>query len=293
MKVLVTGCRGQLGSKVVDLLGSDPSYTVEATDRARLDVTRPEHSLQAAADFRPDWIVNCTAYTDVDRAESQPEAAFRLNDLAVGFLADAALSAGARLLHVSTDYVFSGEPTRGAPRPYTEEDPPGPLSTYGASKLAGEERLRRHPVPSLVLRTSWLYGGPGRNFLHTMLRVGREALAAGRPVRVVCDQIGTPTDAWSLAAQVRAVLECDLCGIVHASAHGTASWYDFALEIFRLAELAVQVEPIGRDEYPSRARRPAYSALENRRLRAAGLDVMPEWRKGLEQAWKRLSASQA
>ena len=141
----------------------------------------------------PSWIINCAAFTDVERAESEPEAARRLNDVAVGHLADAALDAGARLMHFSTDYVFSGDFRGASPRPYVEEDPPEPINAYGASKLAGERRLERHPVRSTVLRTSWLYGGPGKSFLHAILRRGEEALSRGEPLRVVDDIDSAPT----------------------------------------------------------------------------------------------------
>ncbi|MBI4600353.1 MAG: dTDP-4-dehydrorhamnose reductase [Planctomycetes bacterium] len=290
MKVLVTGTGGQLGSKLAGLLGRDPRFDVTGTDRRSLDVTDRTRVLEAARALRPAWIVNCTAYNDVERAEEEPDRAFLVNDAAVGHLADAAAACGARLLHVSTDYVFSGEPggeAGGVPRrPYHEGDAPGPLSAYGRSKLAGEERLRAHGVPWVVLRTSWLYGGPGRNFLHTMLRVADEARRGGRPVRVVSDQIGTPTDAWSLAAQARRVLLEGASGLFHASCEGAASWWDFAGAIFRLAGLGVGVEPIRLEAYPAKARRPRWSVLEKRRLTSLGIHVLPHWTQGLEAAWR-------
>ncbi len=293
MKILVAGKSGQFGSKLVELLCRESRFKVVATDRSALDVTRKSQVDAAIEASRPDWIVNATAYNDVERAESEPEKAQLVNDVAVGYLADAAQTVGARLLHLSTDYVFSGDFGSEPRRPYTEEDLPSPLSCYGASKRLGELRLAAHPAHSVVLRTSWLYGGPGKNFLHTILRVGEEARKEGRAVRVVHDQIGTPTDCWSLAAQVRAVLDTDLRGVFHASSHGEGSWYDFARAIFQRAALEVPVEPIRMRDYPTRARRPPYSVLENRRLGAMGLDVMPHWYEGLERAWGFIAASVA
>ena len=289
MKILVTGRNGQLGSTLVELLAKESRFEVVPTDRADLDITRRDQALAAARFSRPDWIVSCAAYTDVERAETEPERAFLVNDVAVGHLADAAQTVGARLLHVSTDYVFSGEPPPGAAlgtprRPYTEDDVPSPINQYGASKRAGEIRLQAHPVHSVVLRTSWLHGGPGKSFARTMLRVGVEAMKTGRPVKVVEDQIGTPTDVRSLAAQIRAILGTELRGIFHASCQGETSWFGFAREIFRVEGLNVPLVPIRTCDYPTKAKRPAYSVLENRRLAQAGLDLMPHWRVGLEKA---------
>ncbi|HVR74117.1 MAG TPA: dTDP-4-dehydrorhamnose reductase [Planctomycetota bacterium] len=288
MRIVVLGSRGQLGSKVVEALSAEPGLEVTGTDRGRLDVTDPGALEAGLRDLRPEWVINCTAYTDVEKAETEPEKAYLVNDAAVGFIADAALKCGARVLHVSTDYVFSGEFGGAPPRPYLEEDAPGPLCVYAASKLAGERRLSGHGVHSSVLRTSWLYGGPGKTFLHTMLRVGSEALRAGRPVRVVADQRGTPTDAWSLAAQIRRVVLAGARGLFHAASVGEATWFDFTREIFTHAGLEVRLEPIGTADYPTRARRPPYSVLENRKLDELGLNVMPPWKEGLARAWQRI-----
>jgi dTDP-4-dehydrorhamnose reductase len=288
MKVLVTGSAGQLGSKVVELLRGDPAFEVAPFPRASLDITREDSVREAVRSIRPSWVINCAAFTDVERAESEPEAARQLNDVAVGHLADAALEAGARLMHFSTDYVFSGDFRGGSPRPYVEEDPPEPINSYGATKWAGESRLERHPVLSTVLRTSWLYGGPGKSFLHTILRRGKEALSRGEPLRVVNDQRGSPTDVWSLASQVRRLLGEGVTGLFHASSAGEVSWFEFALEILRRADIGVGLEPISSAEYRSRARRPPYSSLASRRLEAAGLLVLPPWKEGLDRAWREL-----
>ena len=287
MKLLVTGSGGQLGSRIVEALHAGGAHDVVALPRESLDMTSREAVLEAVGAARPDWILNCAAYTDVERAETERAEAFRLNDEAVGILADAAEIHGARVLHPSTDYVFSGDFGGGPPRPYHEDDAPAPLSVYGMSKLAGEIRLRGHRVRSLVVRTSWLYGGPGRTFLSTMLRLGREAEASGKPVRVVGDQRGSPTDAPSLARQIIRLIEAGVEGLVHASAHGEATWHELAAEIFARAGLHPALERITSAEYPTRARRPPYSVLENRHLGRLGLDIRPGWKEGLERALEK------
>src|SRR2546426_3264332 len=289
MKVLVSGSRGQLGSKVLETLREEARLEARGMGQAELDITREEAVHGALKAFRPAWIVNCAAYTDVEKAESEPERAYRVNSTALKYLADAARESDARLLHVSTDYVFSGLFQGSAPRPYHEDDPTGPLNVYGASKLAGEICLQGHPARSTTLRTSWLYGGPGRNFLHTMLRLGKEHSLAQRPLRVVVDQRGTPTDAWSLAAQIRRLLFEEVDGLLHASSQGETTWLEFAREIFRRAGLSVPLEPITSAEYAAKARRPLYSVLQNRRLDQLGLSVLPDWKEGLRKAWERLS----
>jgi dTDP-4-dehydrorhamnose reductase len=290
MKVIVTGSAGQLGSSIVRLLGGDPAFEVTALPRPALDIARGDKVREAVRAVQPSWVINCAAFTDVERAESEPGAAWLLNDAAVGHLADAALETGARLMHFSTDYVFSGDFHGAEPRPYVEGDPTGPINVYGASKLAGESRLARHAVRSTVLRTSWLYGAPGKSFLHAILRRGKEALSQGAPLRVVNDQRGSPTDAASLALQVRRLLTEDAAGLFHASSQGEATWFDLAAEILRRAGIHARIEPIPSAEYPSRARRPPYSVLASLRLKEAGLLVLPSWQEGLDRALRELEA---
>lgn len=288
MRVLVLGSRGQLGSKVVEVLKQDAGHDVRGVDLPELDITR-EVSVHAAVEgFMPAWIVNCAAYTDVERAEIEPETAYALNSTAVAILADAALRIGARLLHLSTDYVFSGFFHGSTPHPYEEEDLPGPINVYGASKLAGEVCLANHEARSIVVRTSWLYGGPSRNFLGTMLKLAEDVKASGRPIRVVTDQVGSPTDAWSLALQVQRLLGEDLRGIIHASSRGETSWFGFAKAIFKEAGLQIPVEPIASADFPTHARRPAYSVLSKKRLEDLGVNVLPSWDEGLRLALRKL-----
>lgn len=287
MRVLVTGSSGQLGTRLLEVLGEDSRSEARGADLPRFDVTRERDVEEAIESFRPDWVVNCAAFTDVEAAELDPEAAYRVNATAVRSLARACARRGAKLLHVSTDYVFSGLFRSSAPRPYAESDEPGPLNVYGASKLAGEVGLEAGPCDFLLVRTSWLYGGPTRNFLDAILERARAALAGGPPLRVVDDQIGTPTDAWSLARQIRRLLAEDVRGLVHAACAGATSWHGFASAILRGARLDVPIEPIPSSAYPARARRPAYSALANRRLEELGLCVLPPWETALGEALRR------
>jgi len=290
MKLLVAGSRGQLGSKVVELGQSQPGLEVTALDRNALDVTRQRQVREVVKKVQPDWVINCTAYNDVEKAESEHDQVQLVNDFAVGYLADACLAGGARLVHVSTDYVFSGDFGGSPPRPYRETDPPAPLGAYGRSKLAGEERLEAHAVRSIVLRTSWVYGGPGKNFVETMIATGEAARKSGRPVRVVYDQESSPTDAWSLAAQILRLLSEDVSGIFHASCVGGVSRFDFVRAVYEVAGMNVQLEPVRLADFPSKVRRPHYSVLENKRLEDLGLNVMPPWKDGLLSAWQRIQA---
>jgi len=275
-----------------EVLERTSGVRVRALDRSALDVTRPDDVRAAVREARPDWVINCSAYNDVERAEVEPEQAFLVNDSAVGYLADAAEEFGARLVHVSTDYVFSGDFGGAAPRPYREDDSPAPLNAYGASKLAGERRLKAHGCRSIILRTSWLYGGRGGNFVTTMLDLGERARRTGEAVRVVRDQVGVPTDAWSLAAQIERLIREDVEGLFHAAAVGGVSRLDLVKSIYRLAKIEVALEPVRLEDFASRARRPHYSVLENRRLDALGLSLMLPWQEGLEKVWPHLRSAE-
>ncbi|MBI4584663.1 MAG: dTDP-4-dehydrorhamnose reductase [Planctomycetes bacterium] len=281
IRVLITGAGGQLGRALATRL-SARWETIPLT-RRDLDIENARQVEEAFTALRPHWVVNCAAWTHVDGAEKDPDGAFRANERAVGFLAEAAQKAGARLCHFSTDYVFDGQ----AARPYREDDPTGPLNVYGASKLAGERRLLSHPARSAILRTSWLYSEVGKNFFRAMLRLGRESGRAGRPLRVVDDQTGTPTDAHSLAIQVEEVLREDLRGLFHAACLGQTSWHGFAAAIFQLAGMEVQLEPIPSSAYPGPARRPKFSVLENQRLNQLGKNRMMGWQECLKEVLSR------
>ncbi len=257
MKVLLTGAGGQLGRALMQARPTDAD--VIALDRVALDIGDRAAVLAAVAAHRPELIVNAAAYTAVDRAEQEPEAAAQINHHAVQYLADAAMTYDARLVHVSTDFVFDG--MQG--QLYYIDDTPRPLSVYGATKWAGEQAALSAPN-SLIVRTSWVYGVDGANFVKTMLRL----MAARDEVRVVADQIGTPTHAASLARAIWALAGQGAAGIVHVTDAGVASWYDFAQAIqdeavaIGLLDRVVPIVPIATEDYPTPAKRPAFSVLD-------------------------------
>ncbi len=287
--VLLTGAGGQLGRALVERLRGS-NRTIHTATRSELDMADPAAVQRAIASMRPSWVVNCAAWTRVDDAESRREDAFGVNDEALGTLADAAHAVGARIVHFGTDYVFDGEFGDGeTPEAYCEDAAANPINCYGASKLAGERRLLSHPVRAVVLRTSWLYAPFGSNFFMTMLRHGEKALAEGTPLSIVADQIGTPTDVFSLARQTERVLQLDLEGLFHASCHGRASWFDFAQAIFESLGWDVALTPVSTREcpVPLAAARPPFSVLRNRRLEELGEDLMGAWEDGLGEVVRR------
>jgi dTDP-4-dehydrorhamnose reductase len=286
MRILLLGSGGQLGAKLAELL---PALgTVTALDRPQLDFNRPE-SLPALLDaVRSDIIVNAAAYTAVDRAESEPELARRLNAEAPAVLAESARRHGSLLVQYSTDYVFDGT----ARAPYDEQVPTAPLGVYGATKLAGEQAIRASGAAHLILRTAWLYSNRGHNFFKTMLK-----LAAERDrLRVVDDQIGSPTYADLVAAATVDMLrqlfqtgglDATRTGTYHVACAGRASWCGFARRIVARAALSdrVQVEAITTAEYPTPARRPAWSVLDCGKLARDFGIRLPDWEQGLEQCF--------
>jgi dTDP-4-dehydrorhamnose reductase len=259
LRVLVTGSAGQVGRA---LLGTAPAG-VEAwgMSRADLDICSSRSIAAALAERRPDVIINAAAFTAVDRAEIERDAAHAVNAEAPAKLARAAQGMGIRMVHLSTDFVFDG----AARRPYRPDAAVRPLSVYGASKAAGEAAVRAILPDALIVRTAWVYAAGGRNFVHTMLR----AMASGRQVRVVADQVGTPTHADSLARGLWALVEDRASGTVHLTDGGVASWYDFAVAIAEAAAgqgliaRTAEVTPITTAEYPTAARRPRYSVLDS------------------------------
>jgi dTDP-4-dehydrorhamnose reductase len=282
-KLLVTGAGGMLGQDVVRV-AREAGHEVVGLARAQLDVTDAGAVARAVADARPDAIVNCAAWTDVDGAESDPDGARAVNADAAGHLARAAAATGARLVHVSTDYVFAGDRAPDAP-PYVESDATGPRSVYGATKLAGEQAVAAAGGSHAIARTSWLFGAGGPNFAATMLRLAR-GTADGSPgrdeVTVVDDQIGCPTATAHLAPALVALAAGEaraVEGIVHLAGGGApVSWNGFATEIFHQAGVDCRVLPCTTAEMPRPAPRPAFSALASERPEAPRL---PDWREGL------------
>ncbi len=268
--LLVTGANGQLGSELRRLLGDSAVYV----DRDELDIT-DEAAVCGFLDAQNfDFIINCAAYTAVDKAEDDFEAADRINRLGPALLA----KYGRRVIQVSTDYVFDGT----AHLPYKEEDETRPISVYGSTKLAGEKAVLEEAETAVVIRTAWLYSSFGANFVKTMRRLGAERESLG----VIFDQIGTPTYAADLAAAIVALLPQVKAGskeVYHYSNEGVASWYDFAVAIMRESGLACKVRPIESSEYPTRAVRPAYSVLNKAKIkRDFGLTI-PHWVDGLNR----------
>jgi dTDP-4-dehydrorhamnose reductase len=276
VKLLVTGAGGMLAADVARA-GERSGHELTLMAHTALDITEAESVERALRECAPDAVVNCAAWTDVDGAESRREAALAVNALGAGNVARAAAAAGIPLVHVSTDYVFDGEPPldeRGEPRPYVESDPTGPRSVYGATKLEGERLVLAASPRHTVARSSWLFGVGGRNFVDTML-----ALAGEREsVRVVDDQVGCPTWTGHLAPALLGLLEREVTGLVHLAGAGRVSWNGLAKEIFRQAERERRVEVATTAEMARPAARPAWSALESERDEVI---PMPDWRDGL------------
>ena len=259
MKVLVLGAGGQVARAVV--AAAPAQHRVVARSRAEVDIGDAAAIAGVLAETGADWLINAAAYTAVDLAEDQPAQAIAVNDTAVGVLAAAASTAGCRLLHLSTDFVFDGKSNRA----YLPDDKTNPLSVYGVSKLGGERRILSGGGDGIVLRTAWVYATTGKNFVLTMLRLMREK----EQVSVVCDQIGTPSSAAGIASAIWGLIEAQAPGgIYHWTDLGVASWYDFAVAIQDealargLLSRAVPVIPIPTSSYPTRARRPAFSVLD-------------------------------
>ena len=285
MNILVTGANGQLGREMQRLSAVSPNnYTF--TDVAELDVTDAGAVRQAVAQTRAEVIVNCAAYTNVERAEEDEEAADRLNRGAAENLARAAEANGATLIHVSTDYVFDGT----AHLPYTEDAPTAPLGVYGRTKLAGERAVAESGCKYLTFRTAWLYSEYGNNFLKTMLRLTSER----ETLRVVFDQVGTPTYAGDLALAIFSLIETGRYagneGVYHFTDEGVCSWYDFAVEIAAAAGHGTcRIIPCHTSEYPTKAQRPAYSVLDKTKFKETFQMDIPHWREALIYCMKRLT----
>lgn len=276
--ILVTGANGQLGSEL-RRLGFPALDEVFFTDVAELDITDREAIRQFVQEHEIDTIINCAAYTAVDRAEEEAVLAEKINTEAVANLARVAYQQDCLLIHISTDYVFDGTGTR----PYTEKDPPCPVSVYGKTKLAGEREILKSKCFHIIIRTAWLYSEFGHNFVKTIRRRAAEC----PELKVVSDQIGTPTYAADLARAIVRIMEneerIEHEGIYHYSNEGVCSWYDFAAEIVRLSGAACQVRPVTTEEYPAKTRRPAYSVLDKTKIRKTfGVEV-PHWQTSLKE----------
>ena len=276
MNYLVTGSHGQLGNELRILLGDKAVYV----DITELDITNEKKIASLFRDYHFDFVINCAAYTAVDKAEDEPELADRINRLGPMLLAEY----GKHIIQISTDYVFDGT----AHVPYKENDAVHPLSVYGFTKRAGEEAIMARAETAIVIRTAWLYSRFGANFVKTMRRLGMERDSLG----VIFDQIGTPTYAADLAAVIVGILPQIKKGtrnIYHYTNEGVASWYDFAVAIMRESGLTCSIHPLETSEYTTRAVRPAYSVLNKAKIRHDFGIVIPHWQDGLHRCLKALS----
>jgi len=285
MKILVTGAKGQLGTEIIKCLErgvtelGTPDVLKEkneiiAHDVDTLDITDTEAVIALFERERPEAVINCAAYTNVNKCETERELAFKVNAIGPRNLAIAAQRVGAKLVHVSTDYVFRGDGSV----PYVEWDRTEPVSVYGRSKCLGEEYVRDFCSRFFIVRTAWLYGYYGPNFVKTMLKIASEKGAC----RVVCDQRGNPTNAADLAHHILKLLTTEEYGIYHGTGEGECSWFEFTQKIVEYAGLDATVTPCTTEEYPTPAKRPAYSSLDNMMLRATVGNEFREWKCALK-----------
>ena len=282
--ILITGANGQLGREMRKVLDSDIFVNAIYTDVEELDITDAAAFDACIESNKVEYIVNCAAYTAVDAAENNVELCTKLNVEAPTLLAQAAHKHGAKLIHISTDYVFDGTSCR----PYREDDKICPTSVYGSTKADGEKHILDVAPESIIIRTAWLYSPHGKNFVKTMIELGRSR----ETLRVVSDQVGTPTNALDLASVIKTFIDCDEWhpGIYHFSNEGAISWYDFTMAIHRIAGITTcHVLPCMTEDYPTAATRPHYSVLDKSKIKATlGIEI-PYWEESLEQCIKILS----
>lgn len=281
-RVLITGALGQLGLALIELMKDKHEYILYLTDSHpdegrmvnMLDITDEAAVSSEIESFHPDIIINCAAMTAVDLCEKERDKAYSINALGPKYIARAASQIAAKLIHISTDYIYDGQ----ANTPYVEESEPNPISVYGQTKLAGDNYVMSYCPKALILHTSGLYG-EGNNFVRTMLRLANEY----KKISVVSDQTVTPTSAIELARVILFLMMTDSHGKYHATCEGSTSWYEFALKIFELASISPATQPISTSEYPTAAKRPMYSVLDNKRLRELHGYYMKGWKEALEE----------
>ncbi|MEA1949478.1 MAG: dTDP-4-dehydrorhamnose reductase [Thermodesulfobacteriota bacterium] len=277
MKILVTGGKGQLGMDCVRVFSE--THEVLAIDLDELDITRLADLEALVQKFMPDIIINCAAYTHVDNCEIEKDLAWNVNVVGTKNLLKCSENQGGRLIHVSTDYVFDG--SKKIPEPYVEKDKPNPVSYYGKTKYESEKVVRKGADRHVILRPAWMYGVNGHNFLKTMLK-----LALKNPedeIRVVNDQYGSPTWSYGLALQIQRIIDTDAGGIYHATAEGYCTWFELAEYFLNKMDVPHNIVPCTSEEFPTRAKRPKNSILENRHLKEKGINIMSQWQDDIDR----------
>jgi dTDP-4-dehydrorhamnose reductase len=277
MKIMITGGKGQLGSDCTQVL--QKSHDVMSVDIEEIDIALYSDLAIMVQGFLPDVIVNCAAYTQVDSCETAKDLAWEVNVKGAENLALCAQKYGCRLVHISTDYVFDG--LKNVPEPYIEDDNPNPLSYYGVTKFESEKAVRRRLDQHVIIRTSWLYGLNGQNFLKTMLKTALKN--PDKTIKVVSDQFGSPTWSWRLALQIAGLIDKNGQGTYHATAEGYCSWYELASYFFKKMAVTHNLIPCSSEEYPTPAARPKNSILENRYLKQKNMNIMKNWQDDLDQ----------
>ncbi|MGB4440570.1 MAG: dTDP-4-dehydrorhamnose reductase [Sedimentibacter sp.] len=277
-KILITGCNGQLGLELQNKLKD--KYELILTNRSNLDVTKIIETVEFIRGKRPSVIINCAAYTAVDLCEEHEDDAYKSNAIGPKNLAIAAKEVNAKLVHISTDYVFDGDGIKddnNILRPYDESDKTNPQSAYGRTKLQGEKFVAENMNKYFIIRTAWLYG-EGKNFVRTMINLSR----TNSEVKVVNDQIGSPTSTIELANMIEKLIETEEYGTYHGTCEGYCSWYDLTLEIYKLLNIQTKVIPVTTEEFPRPAKRPKYSVLENKKLNELSIYRFKSWQEALK-----------
>lgn len=285
MKILITGSKGQVASQLIDVINNGKSEIgkipkevknaeVIAKCSQELDISELDNVMSIISEIKPDVIINAAAYTNVDGCETNEERAFKVNALGAKNLAIAAENIGAKLVHISTDYIFSGEGNK----PFKESDEALPQSVYGKSKKMGDDFVRKFSSKYFIIRPSWVYGYNGKNFVYTIMRAAKES----ESLKVVNDQIGTPTNVEDIIHHIFKLIVTEEYGVYNCAGHGECSWYDFACKIVELGKIPCKITPCPTHEYPSPTKRPAYSSLNNEKLRTTVGDEMRNWEDALK-----------
>ncbi len=277
MKIVISGGNGQLGKELTEYL-KEKNFDVFSFGSNEMDITQLENIYKILKEIKPEVIINCAAYTKVDDCEKNIKKAFLVNSIGAKNIAIVSNKINAKLFHISTDYIFDGIKNI----PYTEYDDPNPLSIYGKSKLFGEIYIKEHTPFFFILRVAGVYGKYGNNFVKTIIKLGKNQ----KKVKVVNDQITTPTWTLDITKQIIKLINTEQFGIYNASCEGECSWYEFTKYIYKLLDIKTELVPCSTEEFPRPAKRPPYSVLENFNLKLIGYNIMPHWKKSIENFLK-------